>query len=160
MNFCHYLIISLLTFPGITLPKVIKKFHHSVTSRKTITIEPENGSDLEVKTGIASFYGKKHAGRKTSSGEIFNGDEFSASHKSYPFGTKVSVTNLSNMKSVIVKINDRLPRRNKRIIDISYKAAEELDMIRAGIAKVKIEVIQWGNSEFQKLPQTLDNASK
>jgi len=104
-----------------------------------------NTEALETVTGIASYYADKYHGRQTSNGEIFNMYDLTAAHKTYPFDTIVKVTNLSNGKSVKLRINDRMPDYNPRIIDISYKAAIELDMLVSGIADVKLEVIKWGN---------------
>jgi rare lipoprotein A len=71
-------------------------------------------------------------------------NQLSASHNKYPFGTLIRVTNLSNKQNVILKVTDRLSKRNKRLIDISRKAAEELGMIRKGVQMVKVEVLKWG----------------
>lgn len=95
----------------------------------------------KVELGIASFYHSKFNGRKTSSGEIFSNKNLTAAHKKLPIGTWVKVTNLKNDSSIIVRINDRLPSRSKRIIDLSHRAAQQLNFIRAGLAKVKIEVL-------------------
>ena len=70
----------------------------------------------------------------------------SAAHISYPFGTIVKVTNMSNGKSIILKINDRKPDTNGRDIDLSLGAAEKLDMVQSGIAKVRIDVLKWGKN--------------
>ena len=110
-------------------------------------IDPSNFKPLEVEYGIASYYADKYNGRKTASGEIYNMYGISAAHISYPMGTIVRVTNLSNNKSLIILINDRMPiPDNGRVIDLSYGAAKKLDMIQSGTAKVKIEVIKWGNT--------------
>ncbi len=93
----------------------------------------------ESQTGIASFYASGFHGKKTASGEIFSNRKYTAAHRKLPFGTKVKVTNLSNNKKVIVKINDRGPYAKGRIIDLSYQAAKDLDMIKKGVVKVKIE---------------------
>jgi rare lipoprotein A len=90
------------------------------------------------KTGLASYYADYYQGRKTANGEIFDHDKFTAAHKKLPFGTKVLITNLSNNKQVMVRINDRGPFVRKRIIDLTKKAARELDLIGPGVAKVKI----------------------
>lgn len=95
-----------------------------------------------METGIASFYAKKFEGRKCSSGEVFRNDRLTAAHKTLPFGTRVKVTNLSNDSVVIVTINDRLPKRSKRKIDLTRKAAKQLNFIPKGLTKVKIEVQQ------------------
>lgn len=86
--------------------------------------------------GIASYYSEKYNGRKTASGEIFNEKKLTAAHTTLPFGTEVKVKNLANGKTVKVRINDRGPFITGRIIDLSKKAAEKLDMINAGISKV------------------------
>jgi rare lipoprotein A len=91
--------------------------------------------------GMASYYGKDFHGKKTACGEKFDMNEFTAAHKKLPFNTLVKVTNLSNSKSVIVRINDRGPFTKKRIIDLSRAAASRIDIVRAGVASVKIEVI-------------------
>jgi len=113
---------------------------------KSYEDEPGNNNKaLETVRGIASYYADKYHGRQTSNGEIFNMYDLTAAHKTYPFDTIVKVTNLSNGKSVKLRINDRMPDYNPRIIDISYKAAIELDMLVSGIADVKLEVLKWGN---------------
>lgn len=91
------------------------------------------------KTGIASYYGARHHGKRTASGEPFNQHALTAAHRSLPFGTRVRVTNLSNDKSVVVRINDRGPHTGGRLIDLSRQAAQELDMLRSGTAKVRIQ---------------------
>ena len=94
-------------------------------------------------TGIAAYYADMFHGRKTASGETYDKNKLTAAHKTLPFGTKVKVTNLANMKTVIVKINDRGPFGDrKRIIDLSRAAANRLDMIRMGIIEVELEIIQ------------------
>jgi rare lipoprotein A len=89
-------------------------------------------------TGIASFYAESYNGKKTANGEIYNSSALTAAHKTLPFGTKVKVTNLSNGKSVKVRVNDRGPFVAGRIIDLTRKAAKKIDMINAGVVKVKI----------------------
>lgn len=94
-----------------------------------------------VETGIASWYGKEFQGRKTSSGEIYDMNKKSAAHKTLPYGTYVKVTNLSNNKNTIVRINDRGPFLRGRIIDLSYAAAKEILLIGPGTAEVKITAL-------------------
>ncbi len=91
--------------------------------------------------GTASYYGGKFHGRKTASGERFNKEALTAAHKTLPLGTQVRVTNLRNGESVNVKINDRGPYIKGRIIDLSKGAARELGMIKAGTARVKVEIL-------------------
>lgn len=91
--------------------------------------------------GIASWYGKKFHGHLTSNGEIYDMYAMSAAHKNLPLPTYLTVTNLANNKSVVVRVNDRGPFHQKRIIDLSYSAAYKLDMLKTGTAKVKITSI-------------------
>lgn len=102
----------------------------------------ENDFTGEVMTGTASYYADKFHGKKTASGEIFDQDDFTAAHRTLPFGTKVLVTNLENNKSVIVRINDRGPYKKNRLIDVSRAAAEELEMIKSGIVEVEVKVLK------------------
>lgn len=92
--------------------------------------------------GTASWYGKDFHGRPTASGEIYNMYGRSAAHKTLPLGTTVRVTNLDNGRRIVVPINDRGPFVGERIIDMSYGAARHLGMVKEGLAKVRIEVIQ------------------
>ena len=91
------------------------------------------------KTGMASYYGARHHGKRTASGEPFNQHGLTAAHPSLQFGSRVLVTNLSNDKSVVVRINDRGPHTRGRIIDLSRQAAQQLDMLRSGTAKVHVQ---------------------
>ena len=90
-------------------------------------------------TGTASYYGARHHGQRTASGEPFNQHGLTAAHRQLPFGTRVLVTNLSNNKSVVVRINDRGPHTRGRLIDLSRQAAEQLGMLRSGTAKVRVQ---------------------
>jgi rare lipoprotein A len=92
--------------------------------------------------GIASWYGKDFEGKPTANGEIFNPSLFTAAHPSQPFGTLLTITNKQNMKQVTIRVNDRGPFVNARIIDLSMAAAEALDMISTGTAQVIVEKAQ------------------
>ncbi|WP_170931104.1 septal ring lytic transglycosylase RlpA family protein [Pseudomonas sp. SID14000] len=91
------------------------------------------------KTGTASYYGARHHGKRTASGEPFNQHSLTAAHRSLPFGTRVRVTNLANQRSVVVRINDRGPHTRGRLIDLSRAAAEKIGMIRSGTARVRVQ---------------------
>lgn len=91
--------------------------------------------------GTASWYGNKFHGHLTSNGEIYDMYAMSAAHKNLPLPTYLKVTNLANDKSVIVRVNDRGPFHQNRIIDLSYSAAYKLDMLKSGTANVKISAI-------------------
>jgi rare lipoprotein A len=90
-------------------------------------------------TGKACYYSSKFNGRKTSSGEIFSQENLTAAHKTLKLGTFVKVTNLVNDSTVIVKVNDRLSKNSSHVIDLTLKAANQLNFVRMGIVKVKIE---------------------
>ncbi|HOV37517.1 MAG TPA: septal ring lytic transglycosylase RlpA family protein [Spirochaetales bacterium] len=92
--------------------------------------------------GYASWYGGKFHGQKTASGEIFDTNLLTAAHKTLPFGTLVRVTNLYTEKSVIVRINDRGPFVEDRIIDLSKAAADAIGLTNQGIGRVKLEIVQ------------------
>ncbi len=92
--------------------------------------------------GMASYYGARHHGRKTASGEPFNKNALTAAHKTLPFGSRVRVTNLRTQRAVVVTINDRGPYAKRRVIDLSEQAAREIGMLRAGVAPVKLELLQ------------------
>lgn len=102
----------------------------------------------ETKTGLASFYGPGLEGKKTAGGEIFRSADMVAAHPTYSLGTIVRITNLSTQDTVVVRIADRGPtRRNQRegiIIDLSKGAASKINMIAAGRAKVRVDVLEWG----------------
>lgn len=106
--------------------------------------------------GTASWYGKKFHGRKTSSGEIYNMYALTAAHKSLPLPTNVKVTNLRNGKSVIVRVNDRGPFVDDRVIDMSYAAAQKLGMTEAGTAPVEIVALNAkpGYTNASRKPRT------
>jgi rare lipoprotein A len=99
-----------------------------------------------VEEGDASYYSDEFNGRTTSNGETFNKDDLTAAHQTLPFNTKVKVTNLENNKSVAVRINDRGPFKDNRIIDLSYEAAKRIGLILHGTGKVRIEVIELGET--------------
>jgi len=100
------------------------------------------GSPGYSQTGVASWYGGKFHGRRTASGEVYDMYELTAAHRTLPFGTVVRVTHLENRRSVEVRITDRGPFIKGRVIDLSYAAAKRLDMIRDGVARVKLVVVR------------------
>jgi len=97
----------------------------------------------EIEVGIASYYADKFHGKPTASGEPYDKDAYTAAHRTLPFGTEVEVTRIDDTGAhVVVKINDRGPHINGRIIDLSRQAAEAIDLIQAGLAEVTVEVVQ------------------
>lgn len=104
---------------------------------------------LETRVGLASYYGREFHGRTTASGARFDMNALVAAHPTYPFGTRVRVTNLVNGRSTIVRIVDRGPAAQLRadglLIDVSRKAAETLGFIQQGRVRVRLEVLTWGS---------------
>ncbi len=99
---------------------------------------------LETVTGVASYYADDFHGNLTANGETYDMHGISAAHPTYPFDTVVRITNLSNGNQVTVRINDRMPERHDRIIDLSLGTAQQLGMIEDGITEIKLEVLEWG----------------
>jgi rare lipoprotein A len=100
----------------------------------------EEGSPIAGETGAASYYGPGFVGRRTANGETFDPRALTMAHPTLPFGTLVRVTNLINNKTVTVRVNDRGPFTGGRIADLSAGAAALIDMLRAGVARVRLEV--------------------
>jgi rare lipoprotein A len=97
--------------------------------------------------GRASWYGRAHHGKRTASGEAFDMNDFTAAHRTLPFGTRVVVTNLDNGRWVEVRINDRGPFRRSRILDLSYEAAKRLGAIGGGVIPVTLKVLPSSGSD-------------
>jgi rare lipoprotein A len=93
------------------------------------------------KTGIASWYGGSFHGRKTANGDVFNQAKLTCASNHYPLGSWLKITNLRNGKTVIVLVNDRMHPRMKRVVDLSRAAAKEIGIERAGVGKVKVELM-------------------
>ncbi|HLX44927.1 MAG TPA: septal ring lytic transglycosylase RlpA family protein [Bryobacteraceae bacterium] len=110
-----------------------------------------------IETGVASWYGDPYNGRRAANGEIYDMDQLTAAHRTLPFNTWVEVNNLDNGKQVDVRITDRGPFVAGRIIDLSRAAAREIDMLGAGIARVKLRVIE-GPQPSASLPASRPSA--
>ncbi len=103
------------------------------------SVEPaEATTNRAASYGVASYYSEGHS---TASGERFDPRQMTAAHRTLPFGTKLRVTNVKSGHSVVVRVNDRGPFVHGRLVDISYAAAREIDLVGAGTAKVKVEVL-------------------
>ena len=114
--------------------------------RTVAPVKPRPASKLiEVVQGAASWYGPGFYGRTTANGERFSKGTLTAAHRTLPFGTKVRVTNLSNGRSVVVRINDRGPFKYHRVIDLAHGAASQLQMMQAGEVPVKLEILAKGD---------------
>jgi rare lipoprotein A len=95
-----------------------------------------------IQTGMASWYGPDFHGKPTSNKEIYDMYEMTAAHRTLPFGAQVMVTNLANGRTAVVRINDRGPFKNDRIIDVSYAAARLLDMVGQGVVPVRLDILE------------------
>jgi rare lipoprotein A len=111
----------------------------TVIAQDSAKVKPKPKTKIQY--GVASYYSNKFNGRKTANGEIFSQQKLTAAHNSLPLGTYVKVTNLRNKRTVVVKINDRLNAKNKRLIDLTRAAAQKLGFIKAGLTRVKVEVL-------------------
>jgi len=104
----------------------------------------EDSLPVDTVTGVASYYADKFHGRLTSNGEIYDMFGLTAASPTFPANTILRVTNLKNDRSIIIRVNDHMPYRPDRIIDLSYGTAVELDMVQDGIANVMLEILEWG----------------
>jgi rare lipoprotein A len=128
----------------------LQSLEQAVAEVADVNVAPSIGAKLAVVQqafeavgeGTASYYGNELAGNRTSSGERFNPAGLTCAHRSLPLGTRVRVTNLTNGRSVIVRVNDRGPFTRGRILDVSLAAAREIAMIGPGSARVRIEVVR------------------
>lgn len=140
-----------LFFACSSVPRFSSEKQIKTTERKYFDTEDlsiyENYPVLETVEGIASFYANKYHGKITYNGEVYDMNGISAAHQTYPMDTIIRVTNLSNNKSVILRINDRMPYWKDRIIDLSLGTAKKLDFVEKGLTKVRIDVLKWGEGK-------------
>jgi rare lipoprotein A len=111
---------------------------HSAGGLQPDASGPEPPPPTHVQVGVASWYGKEFHGRPTASGEIYDMYQPTAAHLTAPLGTYALVTNLENGQSIRVRINDRGPHKRHRILDLSYEAARQIDLVRAGSGRVQV----------------------
>ncbi|MEA2028480.1 MAG: septal ring lytic transglycosylase RlpA family protein [Campylobacterota bacterium] len=133
-----YILAFILTIIAITYDTGDNNENNQTQTTPPKTVQK---TPIFLQEGVASYYADKFQGKPTASGELYDREVLSGAHKTLPFGTMVKVTRASNDKSVIVRINDRGPYSKKRVIDLSYRAAQEIDLILAGVATVKVEVL-------------------
>ena len=115
---------------------VVTHRYRSLAVNREASLKPS--ATFQTKNGLASFYSE---GSGTASGEKLDGRQLTAAHRTLPFGTRLRVTNLSNGRSVTVRINDRGPFVRGRDVDVSYAAAQTLRITEQGVAKVKLEIV-------------------
>ena len=117
----------------------LSRQHDGASSLERLTAVASNSVSKFKQTGLASWYGRKFHGRKTASGETFDMNGLTAAHRSLPLNCYVKVTNKTNGKSVVVKVNDRGPFHGNRVLDLSYGAAKKLGITSKGVGNVAIE---------------------
>ena len=146
-----YVILLFLLSGCTSSPRFAGREGHSNNSGITQQIgqseKNPSGKILLTLEGIVSYYAHDFHGRQTSNGETYDMNGLTAAHRNFPFGTRVRVTNLENNKTVIVRVNDRGPFKEGRIMDLSLGAAKEIDLILNGTARVRLEVLDWGNGK-------------
>ena len=114
----------------------------SATGKEASSAKPKKSSANRILYGQASFYASKFEGRKTANGEIFRHSKLTAACNALPLGTWIKITNLKNGKTVVVKTNDRLHNKTRRLVDLTRTAAQKLGFIKSGLTRVKVEVLK------------------
>ena len=142
--------IVIFIFSCSPSPRYNSNSTNSIKSSFDKTKKEKIDKSKKVYTGISSYYGSKFHGKLTANGEVFDMYGLTAAHKEIPFNTVARVTNLDNDKSLILRINDRGPYIDGRILDCSYGADKKLDFLNQGTTKVKIEVIEWGDNIYMQ----------
>ena len=142
------LLISALIFSGCTPSPRYASTDIKSKTKKSSKSSKKTTNHKKQYIGISSYYGPQFHGKLTANGEVFDMYGVTAAHKTLPLGTVVRVTNLENDKSLILRINDRGPYVGNRILDCSYGAALKLDFVSEGTAKVKIDVIEFGDGKY------------
>ena len=155
-SMCHRLIISslvVLILHGCSSSPRYGTGQNSFSSSKKNqknTKSKKTTKHRRILKGVSSFYAEDFHGKLTANGEVYDMYGLTAAHKTLPLNTVCRVTNLSNKKSLILRINDRGPYIKGRILDCSYGAAKKLDFVNEGTTDVKIEVIEWGDNKYMK----------
>src|SRR6185436_7843181 len=152
MSHRHLLFAVLLSCSALLLGGCSRKRVHASNPAQTPPTQPSATQPspaqrtvaplVEETTGYASWYGHPYHGRRTTNGETYDMNTMTAAHRTLPFDTVVKVSNLSNGKAVTVRINDRGPFVKDRIIDLSYLAAKQIDLVGPGTARVSLEILR------------------
>lgn len=148
-----FLILILIILQGCAIaPRYATGNTKFSTSKKVKSFKTskKEGKQRKITTGISSFYAEDFHGKLTANGEVYDMYGLTAAHRTMPLNTICRVTNLANDRSLILRINDRGPFVKGRILDCSYGAAKKLDFVNEGTAKVKIEVIEWGDGKYMQ----------
>jgi rare lipoprotein A len=135
---CSIILIGII-FLACSTTSTSRRVNGDISRSRDMLDKNRNEEHLTI--GYASYYAEKFHGKKTASGEIFDMNALTAAHRTLPFGTVCRITNLENNKSVVIRVNDRGPFVEGRIIDLSKSAAAAIDGIEAGVIKVRIDVL-------------------
>lgn len=135
-----FLILSKTTLMGLLLLLCLNVCGQKQVAKHKKSIKQADSA--QVIYGLASYYSDKFNGRKTASGEIFNQNKLTAACNQLPLGTRIKVTNIKNGVTVIVKVNDRLHPKMKRVVDLSKSAAKKIGLTTEGVTRVKVEVVE------------------
>tara|TARA_Y100001970_G_scaffold60053_1_gene76511 strand:+ start:96 stop:599 length:504 start_codon:yes stop_codon:yes gene_type:complete len=136
--------------PRYTSGEVKKISNKKIPKSPRLNTKSSFNKHRKTMKGVSSFYAEDFHGKLTANGEVYDMYGLTAAHKTLPLNTIVRVTNISNEKSLILRINDRGPYVKGRILDCSYGAAKKLGFVNDGTTKVKIEVIEWGDNKYMK----------
>jgi len=154
----HGLMIALLVV-GLGAAQGPNNSEASSAQTRAVPAKPETrnqtAKNQPYQIGTASWYGEYFVGKPTASGEDFDMYDMTAAHPTLPLGTYVRVTNLRNGRAVVVKVNDRGPIVQGRIIDLSYGAAQVLRFEQQGLQKVRLDVVKRGTSQHRPIYQTI-----
>ncbi len=144
------LAMSLILFP-------VKGSQNGSSTQQKKAAEHKGTGQGKQQKGMATFYSKRATGARTASGARLHHDSLVCAHRTHPFGTRLKVTNPRNGKSVVVKVIDRGPFRRGGIIDLSWRAAKEIDMISQGVAMVIVNVVKDEIHSPYKLKEQTDS---
>ena len=133
ISFLSCLFFFITCFQHVNAQKNKQQFEEKVKKSKSVS---------KTLFGQASFYSNKFEGKRTANGETFSHKKLTAACNSLPLGTWIRITNLKNDKSVIVKTNDRLHKKTKRLVDLTLAAAKKIGFVSSGLARVKVEVLK------------------
>jgi rare lipoprotein A len=122
--------------------KTTVKKKSAVAKEETDTTAPSTKGTGQVLTGTASFYSASFEGKQTANGEIFRHSKLTCASNKFPLGTWLKITNLKNNKTIVVKVNDRMHPRMKRLVDLTLTGAKKLDFVAAGLTQVKAEILK------------------
>ena len=136
----HRINLLLILFAFCVLPATSQNKEDNPVKEIKVEKKPSKNAN-KIVYGLASYYAQKFEGRQTANGEIFRHSKMTAACNILPLGTWIQITNLKNGKIIVVRTNDRLHPKTRRIIDLTYTGAQKLGFIKSGLTRVKIEIL-------------------